>query len=447
MAAAGLTSTEDFNLALTYGNCVGGATVHYWADSYRTPADRLIRWQREFGLEDYTPETLTPYFEKLEKDLSVHPAGEAFFNGCNQLFRKGVKALGWHAKPVPQARKGCLKSGYCMQGCAYNAKQSMLVTYIPQAVHAGAKVYADCEVIEISVEKGRAVGVVARVIDRDSQKPSGAHLHVKAPVIVIAAGGYGSAPLLMRSKLANSSGQLGKNLHTNPNAMVFGRFEEEVVMWRNIPAAYGCDEWRLARFEKGQYQAGGYLLMPNQLGPAVLSVMLPGFGDSHRRRMEAMPHLASTTAWIDDVETGSVTLDRLGQPRYHYPVTGYNALELRDAMKKGAQVLFAAGAKEVFLADSLGTVLADESQLKRVDQVEIGPGSIGFAAPHPAGMCRMGVNPEASVVDLRGEIHDLKGLFVADASILPTGVSVDPSLTIGAFALRIADGILNRELS
>lgn len=438
----GLTTTSDSQVTLTYGNCVGGATVHYWADSYRTPPDRLALWEREYGLEGYDEARLAPLFETIERDLNVHPAEDGHYNGCNRLFRRGVETLGWRGEPVPQARRGCLGSGYCMQGCSYNAKQSMLVTYVPRAVRAGALVFADCQVEAITTESGRATGAHARVIDRATNLPTGATFTVRAKVVVLAAGGYGSAPLLLRSGLANRSGLVGRQLRANPCSMVFGVFDEEVVMWRNIPAAFGCDEWRLARVEGGRYREGGYLLMPNQLGPAALAAFLPGFGAEHRRRMEQLPNLGGTIAWIDDLESGEIRLDGGGDARFSLPVHGRNAAMLRDSMKKGALALFAAGAREVFLPDQLGTLVRGPDDLAVLDRVEIGPGAMNFAAPHPAGACRMGPDPAHSVVGPGGETHDVRDLYVTDPSVFPTAVSVDPSETILAFSHVAADRIL-----
>lgn len=441
----GLATTEDGQVNLAYGSCVGGATVHYWADSYRAPEDRLELWARDYGVEGHDAAALRPHFERFEADHSVTPAGEELMNGCNRAFKRGVEALGWHGAPIPQAREGCVKSGYCMQGCAYDAKKSMLVTYVPRAVRAGATLFADCCVERITAEGGRATGAVAEVMDRASGMPTGRRLRVRAKAVVLAAGGYGSAPILLRSGLANRSGQVGRNLRANPCSMVFGLFREEVVMWRNIPAAWACEEFRLAREdERGRYREGGYLLVPNQLLPGVLAALLPGFGAEHRRRMEQLPHLAGTIAWVDDVETGRVRLGPDGRPRYAIPVRGRNALMLRDSMKKGARALLAAGAREVFLADAIGTRIRGEDELAKIDRVSIGPGAMAFPAPHPAGACRMGPDPERSVVDARGESHDVRGLFVADPSVFPTAVSVDPSETIAAFSFVVADGLLER---
>lgn len=441
----GVVTTSDSNVNLTYGNCVGGATVHYWADTYRTPPDRLELWANRHGLEGYDETRLGPIFDTIERDLSVTRAVDSQFNGCNRLFRRGVEAMGWHGSAVPQARKGCLASGYCMQGCAYNAKQSMLVTYVPRALRAGALVFADSEVATLTAENGRATGAIAEVVDRDTGRPTGVRLTVHAKVVVLAAGGYGTAPVLLRSKLATGNGHVGRHLRANPCSMVFGVFDEDVVMWRNIPAAWGCDDqFRLPRIEDDRYVEGGYLLMPNQLGPAVLAALLPGFGVEHRRRMEQMPRLGGTIAWVDDEEEGAITLGDDGDVRCEVPIRGRNAAMLRDSMKKGALVLFAAGASEVFLADQRGTVIGGPDDLARIDSVEIGPGAMSFAAPHPAGACRMGPDPAMSVVKSGGESHEIANLYVCDPSVFPTAVSVDPSETIIAFSHVAADGILAR---
>jgi choline dehydrogenase-like flavoprotein len=135
----------------------------------------------------------------------------------------------------------------------------------------------------VLVEKGRVRGVEARVIDRATLRPTGTRVRVNAKAVVMAAGGYGSAVILMRSKIANRSGQLGRNLYGHPCSFVHALFDEDVIMWRNIPAAWGCLDFRLPHREKTNYVEGGYLLMPNQLGPSAMAALLPGFGGSIAR--------------------------------------------------------------------------------------------------------------------------------------------------------------------
>ncbi len=428
----GLDTSRTGQVALTYGGNVGGASVHYWADTWRTPNDRLEKWEKDFGLIGHTEDELRPWFERIERDLNVHPAEDARLNTMNRLFEAGAQKAGIAVERVMQARKGCVGSGYCLQGCSYDAKQSQLVTHIPEALAHGAKIFADCQVDRVVMEKGRATGVVGRFLDRRTGRPSGHRLTVKAKVVIVAAGGFHSAPLLMRSGVNSASTQLGRNLMLNPCPQLYGLFDQDVVMWRNIPAGVGSRDLRLHRFEGSTYKEGGYLLYPNQLTPASLAALLPGFGSSHRKLMDAAHRLGSAIAWIDDQETGSVSLDDDLNAVWDYELLGLDVLTVRDALKKEATVLFHAGAKEVIIPDPAGTRLFGLDQLKKVDEVDVG--AILFGAPHPSGMCRMGKDPSSSVVDCDNQVHGVEGLYVCDPSVFPTAVSVDPSETIMAFS-------------
>jgi choline dehydrogenase-like flavoprotein len=441
----GLHTTKNGQAALTYGRCVGGASVHYWADSWRAPKDRLEAWTSKFGVEHHSHDELTPHFDRIEAAHHVHPAAPHRRNRMNQLFITGAEASGLAWEDVMQARdERCVGSGYCMQGCSYNGKQSQLVTSIPALLAAGARVFADCEVTQLLMENGRATGVAAQFLDRRTGKPSGHTLTVKAKVVAVAAGGFNSAPLLMRSKVPDASGQLGKNLQFNPCPQLFGLYDEDVVLWRNIPAAVGSTALRLPRFDGDRYLEGGYLLYPNQLPPATLAALLPGFGRKHRALMDQAHRLGSAIAWIDDQGSGEVRLDAEGHPEWHWALSSLDEQIVRDALKKEARVLLASGAKEVIVPDPVGTRLLDEKDLAKLDRIDVRPGSMFFAVPHPAGMCRMGKDPKTSVVNNEHELHGVKGLFVTDPSVFPTAVSVDPSLTIMAFSLVAAQRLLAR---
>lgn len=205
-------------------------------------------------------------------------------------------------------------------------------------------------------------------------------------------------------------------------------------MFRNIPAAWGIDHFRLATMDRDRYVEGGYLFMANQLQPATLAAVLPGFGASHRKLMANLRKLGGTICWIDDVEEGRVELvdDR---PRYHVPLGAGNALRIRDAFAKQARLLLAVGAKEVLFGDQKDTRITKADEIdKAALSLRIEPGNFVFAAPHPAGGARMGKDPGSSVVGFDHRVHGTDNLFVADPSVFPTAPSVDPSLTIMAFS-------------
>jgi choline dehydrogenase-like flavoprotein len=440
----GWATSEDLSVNILYAQCLGGTTVVYWADSFRTPPDRLERWTREFRLRGKTPEELAPHFEKIEKAIHVVPAAPELFNNNNLLLKKGAEALGWQGETVTQARQGCVGCGFAMEGCAYDAKQSMLVTLIPRASDKGAKIFTSCPAQRLEVEHGRAAGVSARFRDPRTKVPLH-RLRVRSRVTVLAAGGVGSPLLLLQNAVANRNGQVGKNFFTNPGAMVFALFGSEVLMYRKIPAAYGVMQFRQVREnERGEYLEGGYLLLPNQLQPAVAAAMLPGFGSLHRHYIENFPRLGGTYAILDDENPGEIMLDEAGDPVFRYVLRGRDRLKTKDFLKKSARVLLAAGATEVLIPSQPLLLVHDERGLHAIDSLSVAPGTLPLAGPHLLGTCRRGEDPAASVVNSYGESHEVKNLWVVDGSSLPGSVSVDPSLTIMAFASQSADTLNER---
>ncbi len=440
----GLSTSDDGGITMTYGNNVGGASVHYWADSYRTPPDRLSQWQEHFGLEGHDAASLAPHFEQIERDLNVHPATDPYVNRMNQLLRDGATRLGWHVARVPQARKGCIASGHCMQGCAYDAKQSQLVTYVPRALAAGARLFADTRAERLAFDGRRARALHARVLDRASGRPAGPRVTLSARAFVVAAGGFCTPDFLLRQELPTPLPAIGAHFFCNPCPMLHGRFGEDIIQWRNIPAAFGVEEFRRARYEgservfgragESRYREGGYLLMANQLHPGMLAATLPGFGRAHAELMRGLSRLGGTISWIDDVEEGAVYLDG-GRRRIHVPLGGGNAERIRDAWRKQARLLFEVGAREVLFGDAEDTRIQSASQIEAaVAAVSIKPARNVFAAPHPGGGARMGSRPDDSVVGFDHRVHGTDNVYVSDPSVFPSPPSVDPSLTIMAFS-------------
>lgn len=435
----GLDASRDLSVNLTYGNNVGGASVHYWADSYRTPPDRLKLWQERYGLEDHGLEVLTPHFEQIERDLNVHLPGDAYVNRMNQLLKEGADELGWEVKRVPQARRGCVRSGHCMQGCSFDAKQSQLVTYVPRALAKGARLYADCRAEALDLDGRRVKRVRARVMDRATGRARAVTVTVEAKAVVVAAGGYGTPDLLLRQGLKERLPALGEHFFCNPCPQVHALFDEEVIQWRNIPAAWGVEEFRLAREEQGSYLEGGYLLMANQLHPGTLAAVLPGVGASHFALLRRLKNLGGTIAWIDDAEDGRVFLEG-ARRRIDVPLTGGNDQRIRDAWKKQAKLLFTVGAKEVLFGDNADTRVTRSDDVERaVASITLRPGRNVLAAPHPGGAARMGKDERTSVVGFDHRVHGTDNLYVADPSVFPTAPSVDPSVSIMAFSFVAAD--------
>lgn len=444
----GLHASEDASVNLTYGNNVGGASVHYWADSYRLPRDRLQQWH-SLGMEGHDSELLTRHFTEIEQDLNVHPATDAYVNRMNQLLHDGAERLGWHVARVPQARKACVASGHCMQGCAYDAKQSQLVTYVPRALAAGARLYADCRAEQLAFDGRRAKRLGCSILDRPTGRSSGRRLDIDAKVVVVAAGGFATPEFLLRQRLPERLPALGQGFFCNPCPLVHAIFPDDVIQWRNIPAAWGVEEFRLGRYdgpervfghaEHGRYREGGYLLMANQLQPATLAAILPGVGPEHSALMRQMPRLGGTIAWIDDIEPGTIRLES-GRRRVSVPLSGGNAERIRDAWRKQARLLFEVGASELLFGDAEDTRITRAADIDRaVGSIVLRPARNVLAAPHPGGGARMGLRSADAVVNAEHRVFGADNVYVADPSVFPSPPSVDPSLTIMAFSFVAAD--------
>ena len=137
---AGMRQTSDGSVTVLQGRCVGGSTVHNLCYAFRTPAPILRLWREEHGLSELTPAALRPSFERVEKHLRVQQIREDEVNELNRLVRRGSQRLGYSGFVTRHNREGCVKAGYCILGCSYNAKKSMLITYVPRADAAGARI-------------------------------------------------------------------------------------------------------------------------------------------------------------------------------------------------------------------------------------------------------------------------------------------------------------------
>ncbi|RMF14821.1 MAG: GMC family oxidoreductase [Candidatus Dadabacteria bacterium] len=435
----GLHASEDLTINFTYGRTVGGASVHYWADSYRTPADRLDMWAEEFRIEHHSLAELEPHFARIERDLHIEPAPDHLLNPLNRRLEQATETLGWHGHRVPQARSGCIGSGYCMQGCAYDAKQSQLVTSVPRALELGAHLICDARATTLVRNGKRITAVEGNLLDRGSGRTR-ARFRIGAERVFVAAGGFQTAPLLLRNGFGEELPALGARLYCNPCVMAHGFFAEPVDQFRGIPAGWGIDQFRLHRYDdNGAYIEGGYLLMPNQLQAGTLAAVLPGIGGDHQTLMARFRHFGGAIAWIDDLDPGRIEWDRNGRIRWHFSIGPRDRLVCRDAMRKGAQWLLAAGAEEVHLGDRARTVVRTPAELDVIDRFDFGPTDVVLAGPHPAGAAPMGRDPRTAVVDSEHRVFGTDNLYIADPSVFPTAVSVDPSVTIMAFSHRLAD--------
>ena len=416
------------------GRCVGGSTVVNGGMSWRTPADVLERWACEAGVAGIRERDMAPYFAAVEKRVSVARQDPETIGTDMRLLKAGADARGWKIIPNLRNQVHCAGSNNCTNGCPTGAKQSMLVTSIPAALRRGARLYADCRVERITTS-GRAVtGVQCRFL-RPGGRP-GPALTVRARVVVVAGGAVQTPALIARSGIRSASGQLGRNLTLHPNAKVIAFFDEEVLGWQGVHQAYQVRE----------FAADGILLTAVNVAPSLIAMTLPGHGRRLGELMAGYNHMVTGGCLIEDTGSGRVRhVPGLGA-RVAYQINRRDAARVVRGIELTAELMFGAGAGQVLLPLAGAPAVRGMAALRDLLARQVDTRAMELFTVHLMGTARMSDDPRRGVTDSYGAFHGVPGLFVADASLFPGPVGVNPMETILALATRNARRLIeNRD--
>ena len=428
--------TDDMAIRILQGRGIGGSTVHNTNLCKRTPSEILDLWATRYRVAGASASELEPAFAQIERELSVVEIAAPMRNANNEVLRAGVEALGWRGGPLKHNRVGCQQSGFCELGCAYDAKQNALKIVLPKAIELGATIYSDVQALRIVHDGRRVSGVDA--VARDAHGRPVANLTIKTRVVVLAGSAIGSAVVARKSELPDPHEQLGRALRIHPGGAVAARFDRTIDGFQGIPQSYECTEH--LSFEEGSDKR--VWIVPAFAHPIGTASTTPGFGAAHMRAMRDYGHLAVLTPMVHDETKGEVSVDGSGRPKIHYEMTDADRAQLAKGLVACARIFFAAGAKEVTIPAIPAVRLTSARDLDALDLSFVRPHNVPLTAVHPMGTLRMGEDPRTSVVDSKGEHHTVRGLFVADGSLFPTSLGGPPQISIYAFALHLAPGII-----
>lgn len=439
---AGQQSTRDGLVNVLQGSCYGGSTVINAADCEPTPAPVYEHWRHRHGLALDAGE-LAESQARVFAMLGVRPIEAGQVNRNNALPMQGARALGWRTGTFLHNREGCVGSGYCMIGCAYDAKKGAHLNYLPRAVEAGADVYTDVRIERIVPRTGGGFLASGFVVERGPRTPR-LSFEVQAERVVLAAGAVHSPAILDASGLARDLPALGRNVSLQPQLPVAALFGDDldVVAWRGIPQSTYCDEFDAHTAEQG---LGGFRFEPLSVGIAQLASNLGGFGAEHKALMAKLRHAAMALLLVPDAPSGSLAWtrgERGFEASIEYVPTAEWTQRLRRGLRAVAEAYFEAGAHEVRTASDVFEPLRDRSDLGRTDSFPIRSGVTRLISAHVQGSCRMGTDPRASVVDLEHRVHGVPGLYVVDASVFPTSASTHTMIPVMTFADRAARRML-----
>jgi choline dehydrogenase-like flavoprotein len=432
----GTKPTADYTVLVSQGRALGGSTLVSFCLCFRTPHQILTHWAERFGLAELSHESMFPYFEHVEQRLGVEEMVAAQANANNRVLIRGAERLGFRGRFMRHNRRDCLGCGYCVIGCSYDRKTDALTTYLAAASKAGARIVPDAHVDAVRHERGAVSGVLGHFVRSKSSRRF--KLRVDAPVIVLAAGALESPKLWIRSRVPDPHRLAGRNLHLHPHVVVAGIFEETIAFWQGIPRSYVVDEF----LNLDKSVEGGYLAVAAAAQPIGTAALLPGLGHDHRRLMDGYARTAGIACFLHDRSSGQVTADPQGQTVIDYRLNDEDKRDVMGAMRRSCEILFAAGAKSVVLPYNDLVEIHQRSAIKVIEERGILANDPLFLSFHPQGTLPMGRDPRVSMVDSFGAAHDIKGLYVADASVFPTSVAVPPQITVMALATRTAERIL-----
>jgi choline dehydrogenase-like flavoprotein len=253
---------------------------------------------------------------------------------------------------------------------------------------------------------------------------------VRAKEVVLAGGAFGTPELLLRSGVEDPGGRIGRNLHIHPACWVGARFEEEVRGWEGVMQSYAVDEWRRE----------GLLLEATFTPLAFGGHWLPGVGVEHQERLAAYGNLASTGVHLSDASRGRVGVAADGSLRVTYRLTKGDASKLTFGIARAAELFYAAGASEVYPQIG-GLAMLPRNRVRDLDASPPSSRRLRLEAFHPLGTARMDDDPSRGVVGTDGAVHGYEGLYVADGSLFPSSIGVNPMMTIVAMSARVARGL------
>ncbi len=418
--AIGLGDTPAINL--TMGRCVGGSSVLTGGVCFRTPESVLDHWSKELGLSDITPSAVEPFFERVEKIVHVEEVPVDMRSRSTELFVIGAEKRGFDMRPMRRNTKGCNGCGRCNFGCPHGAKLSVDVSYLPRAVERGARVLSHCLVERVVIANGRATGVEGRLLNRPGAKP-GDRLDVRAKRVVVACGAWHTPLLLRRSGIRNR--HLGKNLTLHPGFRMLARFEDPVRGWRGALQSV----WSPS--------VDGVTLTALFVPVGVLGATMPGVGVEHTSAAARIAHLAMFGGALHDDPGGTIHRGLGREPIVTYRMSKRDRARIPVLVREMAECFFEAGALEVF-PPVLGLRGQSRDEFRKLDLDRVPGSRFECGSQHPLGSAQMGRSASEGVVDTNGKVFGVEELFVADGSITPTSLGVNPQLSIMTFATRIA---------
>ncbi len=417
-------NTDEINLGM--GRTVGGGTTIFTAVAHRAPNENFDDWTSATGLvnensQPFSHNDVDSHYTKIEGETSVRKYTD--WDLGVQRLKEGYSKVGIEIEAVnAYIDENCDHNG-CIFGCPTGSKKGSLLSYVIPGIYEGLTLYQNSHVEEILIRKSNsdkpleAYGVKYR--------QDGELKQLTGKIVIVSAGALQTPQIFLDSKIrdltdhSKSSMRIGENMAVNTNTFVFGKFKETLNNWLIHPLSAHVTEFSLEK-------DGGFILEMSEImdGPLGFAEVIldndsrPMVGKELTDALLHYKNMAGVLIAIHDHNDGRIFYDDEGKLKYHKPVTNSDRDKFSRARKLVDEAFYAAGAEETY-------------------------GAI-YISHHPQGTCAAGEDKSKSVVDSTLESHDVKGLFACDASVFPSIIDANPSLTIYAMADRLAEHLTQR---
>ncbi|HYH58339.1 MAG TPA: GMC family oxidoreductase [Thermoleophilaceae bacterium] len=423
--AAQVVTVGNTPIVLPLGMGVGGTTMINSGTCFRTPEPVLEMWGERFGLEELSADELDPYFRRVERELNVVQVPEDRAGRNALVVKRGAEALGWSGDFIWRNVRGCVGSGVCSFGCPTSAKQQTALSYVPHAWAAGATTYTQCRAERVEHDGRRAQAVVARAA-------GGGRVRVTCAHVVVACGAIHTPLFLARQGIGGRSGELGRNLAIHPATGVRALFDEEIEMAKGVPQSYFIDEF-----------ADEGIMFEGAAGPPDYAAMsFPFSGEKHRELMLSFSRISQFGLMVSDLSRGFVR-ERAGRVEIRYDLNREDTATFRRGIELLCELYVAAGARVIY-PPVTGVAELTDGDLEPLRRHEVRAADLVLMAFHPLGTARADARPDHGVVDAGLRVHGMENVWVADASVIPSSLGVNPQITIMALATRLAYSLLDK---
>ncbi|WP_420545148.1 GMC family oxidoreductase N-terminal domain-containing protein [Nitrosopumilus sp.] len=447
---SGANFTSNLKIAIAQGSCLGGSTVINDAVCFRIP-DIVIKQWNDLGV-NIPKEEWDSANDEVSARINVTTVREDELNENAKKLRDACSVTRVNGYPITEHRvnerncghswtdstlESCVQCGFCHLGCHYDTKQSMLVTYIHDAVNSSNDftAYCNCDVKKIIHSNGVATGVEGSFVDESGNETY--RIRVNAKVVIVSAGSIASSNLLQKSGIANDN--IGNGLALHPAPFVMGHFKEDIYGNRGIPMSYTCHEFGVTNNVKN----GGFLIESIFLPIFQMALAIPSFGVDHARLMKEFNHYTLAGIMVRDDSVGKITKSFGDNPKVEYELTDDSINDMARGMSILARMWFDIGADYVVSSHSDVPEIRSRQDIPQLETaVKNNPDGLRVGSAHPQGGNRIGDDPAKAVVDSDCKVFGFKNLHVCDASVFPTALGVNPQLTVMALGALIANRIL-----